>query len=245
MKRILIAGATSAIAEAYARRCAGRGDAVFLLARNSERLAELTQDLGVRGAARVVARVFDANVFTTHAEAIDAAIANLGGLDVALVAWGTLGDQGRAQVDADYMLAEFNTNAVSAIHFMTILGDRMRAARAGTIAYIGSVAGDRGRQSNYVYGAAKGAVALFAQGLRNRLFRDGVHVLTIKPGFVDTPMTKALAKGPLWSSPEAVAAGIERAIDKRRNVAYLPFWWSLMMFVVRLIPERIFVRLSL
>ena len=110
---------------------------------------------------------------------------------------------------------------------------------------ISSVAGDRGRQSNYVYGSAKAAVTTFLQGLRNRLHPAGVQVLTVKPGFVDTPMTSAFPKGPLWASPEQIARGIHRAIQKRKDVVYLPGFWRLIMRVIREIPEAVFKRLSL
>ncbi len=110
---------------------------------------------------------------------------------------------------------------------------------------IGSVAGDRGRQSNYVYGTAKGALALFLQGMRNRLSKRGVQVLTIKPGFVDTPMTASFPKGPLWATPDKVAEDIEKAIDKRRDVLYTPGFWRLIMLIIKSVPEAIFKRLSL
>jgi short-subunit dehydrogenase len=115
----------------------------------------------------------------------------------------------------------------------------------GTLAAISSVAGDRGRQSNYVYGTAKGAVSLFLQGLRNRLSKSGVRVLTIKPGFVDTPMTADFPKGALRAKPEQIARGIERAVEKGRDIIYLPSFWRLIMLVIRAIPEGIFKRLSL
>lgn len=243
MKRILIAGAGSAIAEAFARRCAARGDRLFLLARDRERLAALSADLVVRGAAGAVYREFDANVLDAQAAALDAATADMGGIDIVLVAWGTLPDQQRAQHDAGYALAEFATNGTSVIHFATLTANRLQAG--GTLAVISSVAGDRGRQSNYLYGAAKGSVTIFLAGLRNHLFARGIQVLTVKPGFVDTPMTRDFPKGPLWASADQVAAGIDRAIDRRRDVAYLPGFWLLIMLVIRHIPERIFKRLKL
>ena len=110
---------------------------------------------------------------------------------------------------------------------------------------IGSVAGDRGRQSNYVYGAAKGMVSLFLQGLRNRLAKQGVQVLTIKPGFVDTPMTAAFSKGALWAKPDDIARGIVRAVDRKSDEVYLPGFWWVIMTIIRHIPERIFKKLSL
>ncbi|HXC65533.1 MAG TPA: SDR family NAD(P)-dependent oxidoreductase, partial [bacterium] len=123
--------------------------------------------------------------------------------------------------------------------------NRFEAQGRGCLAVISSVAGDRGRQSNYVYGTAKATVTAFLSGLRNRLFRSGVQVLTIKPGMVDTPMTAALKKGPLFASADTVAAGIVRAVDKRRDVVYVPGYWRLVMGVIKALPEGVFKRLKL
>jgi len=117
--------------------------------------------------------------------------------------------------------------------------------KSGTIAVITSVAGDRGRQSNYVYGSAKGMVSTFLQGLRNRLYRAGINILDIKPGFVDTPMTIDFKKGPLWVSPEKIAEGIVEAIDKQKTEVYLPWFWKFIMLIIKLIPESIFRKMKL
>lgn len=245
MQKILIIGATSAIAEAAARRFAQRGDALYLLARNGERLAALQADLRIRGAASTAGAPFDANDFARHGAAIADAVAALGGLDAVLIAHGTLPDQRACQADAALALREIGTNALSVISLLTDIANRFEARGAGTIAVIGSVAGDRGRQSNYVYGSAKGMLALFLQGLRNRLHGAGVRVLTIKPGFVDTPMTAAFAKGPLWATPDQVAAAIVKAMDGRRDVLYTPFFWRPIMAAIRAIPESVFKKLRL
>ncbi len=134
---------------------------------------------------------------------------------------------------------------MSVISLLTHLGNRFEAQRHGAIAVISSVAGDRGRLSNYVYGTAKGAVSIFMQGLRNRLYKSGVNVLTIKPGFVDTPMTAQLPKGALWAQPDHIAAGIIKAIDSGKTVVYLPGFWRLIMLIIKSIPESVFRRLSL
>lgn len=136
-------------------------------------------------------------------------------------------------------------NFVSAASLLSHLANLMEKRRGGTIAVISSVAGDRGRQSNYVYGAAKAGLSAFASGLRNRLQKSGVSVVTIKPGFVDTPMTAHVKKGPLFATPEAVARGIVKAIDRRKDVVYVPGFWRPIMWLIRSIPERIFKRLSL
>lgn len=245
MQKILIIGATSAIAEASARRWAARGDSLFLVGRRAERLQVIAADLRVRGAAAVGCYTMDACDTPAHAAMLAAAGAALGGIDLALIAHGSLPDQKACQASVERTLKEIEINGLSVVALATRIGELFAAQGAGSLAVISSVAGDRGRQSNYVYGAAKGMVSLFLQGLRNRLAKQGVHVLTIKPGFVDTPMTAALPKGALWAKPDAVARGIVRAIDSRRDEVYLPGFWWLIMTIIRHIPERLFKKLSL
>lgn len=246
MRKVLIVGATSAIAQATARVMAARGDRLFLAGRNAERLEAVRQDLAVRAGASVGAMAIDATERGRHAALLDAAERAMEGLDVMLIAHGTLSDQKACEASVERMLAEIDTNALSVLALASLAANRFEARREGTIAVISSVAGDRGRKSNYVYGASKGMVSLFLQGLRNRLAGAGVQVLTIKPGFVDTPMTAGLSKGgPLWAKPDAIGRGIVSAIDAKKDVVYLPGFWRLIMLVIRSIPERIFKRLSL
>lgn len=246
MKRIVIIGATSAIAHAAARLWAAQGAALFLVGRNVERLAANAADLRVRGAASVATHAMHATDDAAYAPMLAAALAALGGIDIALIAHGTLADQRACELDLALLRAEIETNGVSVCLLAQLFGNHFATQGGGTLAVIGSVAGDRGRQSNYVYGAAKGLVARFLEGLRNRLAQSGVQVLTIKPGFVDTPMTAEIEKkGLLWAQPEAVAAGILQAIDNKRDVVYLPWFWRVILLVIRHIPERIFKRLSL
>ena len=245
MKKILVIGATSAIARATARLWAAQGHQLYLLGRDEQRLQAIAADLKVRGAASAQYALLDVNDFAHHAAVLDAAIAKLGGLDIALLAHGTLGLQRNCEDDFDTTLMELNTNLISVVSLLTHLANCLEDQQHGTLAVISSVAGDRGRQSNYVYGTAKGAVTIFTQGLRNRLHKSGVQVLTIKPGFVDTPMTAQFNKGPLWATPERVALVIQDAVEKRRDVVYAPsFWWAIMV-VIRLIPERLFKKLKL
>ena len=245
MQKILIVGATSAIAEATARLYAARGDALFLVGRNSVRLETIAADLRVRGAASVGCFSMDATDRTVHAAMLETATTALGGLDIALIAHGTLPDQKACEASVELTLKEIDNNGLSVVALATLLGAQLEAQGHGTLAVIGSVAGDRGRQSNYVYGAAKGMVSLFMQGLRNRLAKKGVQVLTIKPGFVDTPMTASFKKGALWAQPGDIARSIVRAIEQRRDEVYLPGFWRLIMLIIRHIPERIFKKLSL
>lgn len=245
MQNILIIGATSAIAEACAKRFAAQGHSLFLLARNTERLESLAQDLRVRGAKAVHCATFEANALDGHQALLERVKTELGGLDRVLIAHGTLGDQRACEQSVELTLQELQTNALSVISLLTVLANHFEQQHHGSIAVISSVAGDRGRQSNYVYGTAKGALSIFLQGLRNRLHKSGVQVLTIKPGFVDTPMTAALPKGPLWASPEKIAMDIEKAIENKRNVLYTPSFWFLIMAIIKSIPEALFKRLSL
>lgn len=244
MNRVLIIGATSAIAEAVAREFAQRGDALYLLGRDSQRLEAIAADLRVRGAAQVETGVLDVSATAAHAAALERAQVVLDGLDIALIAHGTLPDQRACEASVDLALREFDLNARSTIALCTQIASELERRRAGTLAVISSVAGDRGRASNYVYGAAKAAVSTFLSGLRQRLRPAGVHVLTIKPGFVDTPMTVAFPKGPLWATPAQVGSAIHRAILARQPVLYAPWFWWAIMTIIKALPERLFVRLK-
>ena len=245
MRKILIVGATSAIAAATARRFARDGDRLYLAARNPDRLAVVASDLAIRGATQVDTQVMDANDMAQHEGLILRAESVLGGLDTVLIAHGTLPDQTACEASFDVTLQEIQNNCLSVLSLLTHIANRFEAQRHGTIAVISSVAGDRGRQSNYIYGTAKAAVSTFLQGLRGRLHRSGVHVLTIKPGFVDTPMTAGFRKGLLWASPETVGNGIYRSIIKKRSVSYLPRFWRWVMAMIQIIPESIFKRMNI
>lgn len=251
VQRIVIFGGTSAIALAAARVWAQRGARLVLVGRNPAKLEAATADLNVRAGAvpnAAVAQylVADLDLVEQHAGLIQAAIERLGGIDVALIAHGSLPDQAACERDPTQALREIQTNAISAVSLAERLGTLLQAQGGGTLAAISSVAGDRGRQSNYIYGASKGMLTLYLQGLRNRLSRHGVQVLTIKPGFVDTPMTAGIEKkGPLWATPEQVAMGIVKAIERRRDVVYLPGFWRLIMLIIRSIPESVFKGMKL
>lgn len=242
--KLMIVGATSAIAHETAKQFAADGAELFLVGRDADKLATVRRDLNVRGAAQAVAYTLDLNALDQHEAMIAAAYEALGGLDAVLIAYGTLPDQDHIQNNVEATLQEFNTNAVSVISLLTLLAERFEQQRYGCLAVISSVAGDRGRGSNYVYGAAKGAVSAFASGLRARLSKAGVAVVTIKPGFVDTPMTAHLKKNPLYAKPAAVGRRIYTAMLKGENVVYVPWFWRYIMLIILHIPERFFKKLS-
>lgn len=244
--QVLIIGATSGMAEALARSYATQEARLFLVARNESKLRDIASDAKARGASEVQTCVMDANNSEAIMPMLDAAWLAFGSFDVALIAHGTLPDQQRAQLDVAYAIAEFRTNSESAIACMAGLATKFEPQGKGVIAVIGSVAGDRGRASNYLYGAAKAAVETFASGLRARLFSSGVHVLLVKPGFVATPMTARLQlPAALTLTAAQAAADIVKAIDKRRDVLYTAWFWRWIMLIIRLLPPVIFKRLKL
>ncbi len=246
MKRILIVGATSAIATACARRWAGEGAAFVLFARDPGKLGQVAADLRARGAAKTEPHPFNATDYSAHTAMIDLAAASLGEIDIALIAYGTLPDQKACEQDSQLAAQALAVNATSVIALATAIANRQEKQGSGTLAVISSVAGDRGRASNYVYGASKAAVSTFCDGLRARVAKSGAHVLTIKPGFVDTPMTKGLPlPAALLATPDQVASDIVRAVARKKAMLYTPRFWSPIMFIIRALPEPIFKRLNL
>lgn len=242
MEKILIIGATSAIAEAVARIEAERGVQLALCGRDTKRLDDIAKDLRLRGATRVSTHQFDAGDLKAHATLIDNAWREMGGFDTVLIAHGTLPDQEVCSVSNEMSMREFAINGTSVISLAGIIASKLQ--NGGTLAAISSVAGDRGRASNYLYGSAKAAVSVYMSGLGQAVREKGINVLTVKPGFVDTPMTAQFKKSILWASPEFVAKGIVRAIDKRKPVAYLPgFWWGI-MWIIKQTPESVFRKLK-
>lgn len=242
--KLLVVGATSAIALATSRLYAARGAHFYLVARNEEKLTIVAADLQVRGAGAIHTCVVDLDETQHHAALLQNAHEKLGGIEVALIAHGVLGDQAAAEQDYRVVEQVMRTNLLSAVSLITWLANYFASRKSGTIAAISSVAGDRGRKMNYVYGTTKAALSTFLQGVRNRVDRLGVNVITIKPGFVATPMTAHLEGGLLFASPEQVAQGIVRAVDGRKDVVYLPWFWRGIMAAVRGVPESVFKRLN-
>ena len=245
MKSLLILGATSGIARAYVDLVASRFEKIVLVARNSEKLSELASHVSTISAADVDTITADLADSISHAELVETVIAKSGSIDCALISYGVLTDQNRCAEDVDYAMQQFHLNGTSTLALSSRIARQMAKQGGGTLAVIGSVAGDRGRRSNYVYGAAKSAVESFLAGLRSDMQKHNVHVLTIKPGFVDTPMTSNIKKGALWASSDKVAADIDTAITKKKNILYTPWLWRYIMFVIKSIPEFIFKKLPL
>ena len=243
-KKMLVLGATSAIAIATMRQYAARGAKFYLVARNAEKLAVVAADLQVKGSVEVHTSVLDLDDTEHHAALLRDADEKLGGLEVALIAHGVLGDQAAAEQDYRVIEQILRTNLLSAVSLVTWLANYFEQRGSGTIAVISSVAGDRGRKMNYAYGTSKAALTTFLQGVRNRVDRKGVNVLTIKPGFVATPMTAHLPGGILFATPERVGRGIVKAIDGRKDVVYVPGFWRAIMTAVRAVPETVFKRLN-
>lgn len=247
-KRILVLGATSGIAEASIRLWALRGESLFLVARNAERLAAVAADARTRGARFVETAVTDLDNTDLHPELLAHAINALGGMDVAYLALGVLGDQARAERDFGETGSILHTNFVAPVSLLTWLGNYCAQRHAGTLAVLSSVAGDRGRRSNYIYGSSKAGLTTFVAGLRNRVDRDGVRVLTIKPGPVKTAMTQGMKGESKFADVNKVAASIVKAIDRGRkggDVLYVPGIWRYIMTAVRAIPERRFKGMDL
>jgi decaprenylphospho-beta-D-erythro-pentofuranosid-2-ulose 2-reductase len=245
IRTIAIFGATSGIAAAVARRYAETRERLILVGRDAAALTTAAADLGVRGAAEIHILQADFARLEDLPDLVAAAWDHFGGIDVALIAYGTMPDQQQAEADAAAATAAITANFTSPAILLNELGRRFQVQGRGTIAAITSVAGDRGRKSNYVYGAAKGGLQRLLEGLRHRLAASGVAVVDIRPGFVATEMTAHLQRtGPLWAGPDKVAADIVRAIAAGRPVSYTPAFWRLIMLVVRTIPRFAFHRTS-
>jgi len=243
---VLILGATSGIASALAKEFAAHKYDLVLGGRNRDELSALASDLSLRNSVRASVLAFDALDTQAHAASLTSFLAEAGhALAGAVVCIGYLGDQAKAQVDWDEARLILETNFTGCVSALNILANHFELRRTGFICAISSVAGDRGRQSNYLYGAAKAGLSVYLQGLRNRLFPAGVKVITVKPGFVDTRMTYGRPGLFLLASPESVAQGIFRAIVKGKSVVYLPWFWRPIMLIVRSIPETIFKRLKM
>lgn len=240
-----IFGATSGIARAVIAELARRGHTLVLAGRNLAEVERIAADAHLRYGVQTYSLSFDACDLAAHADVFAAAVACTGRLDGLLVAFGTLTDQKQAERDVTAATAMIASNYVGVVSLVTHAANYFEMERRGVIGVISSVAGDRGRQSNYIYGSAKAGVTAFCQGLRQRLSKSGVRVVTIKPGIVDTPMTYGMKLPPLVAKPERVARDIIRALERADGNVYTPFFWRFIMLAIRMIPEPVFKRLTL
>jgi len=243
MPTVLILGATSDIAVSLARKFASSGNTIQLAARNAARLQPLQLDISIRYSVPCTLHEFDATLPGTHAAFFSSLPARP---DCTICVFGYLGDQSLGESDWEECHRILQVNYVGAVSILNIVANAYADSGNGTIVGISSVAGERGRRSNYLYGSAKAGFTAYLSGLRNRLCEKGVHVLTVKPGFVDTKMTENLPLPPLLTAkPDAVAAAIHSAVHRKKNVIYVKWFWRQIMFVIKCIPEPIFSKMKL
>lgn len=243
IRNVLIVGATSSLGRPLCELMAKRGWNLVLAGRDEEELARLKSDIAIRFQTRVETCQCDLSDTHFSGEQLLVEVNDIFEIDLVVMLAGEMGDT-KLRADTQEIERMARVNYMSPAKILSVFADKIEANRAGDMIVVTSVAGDRGRQSNYTYGSAKGALSLFAAGLRNRLTRVGCHVLTVKPGFIDTPMTYQLKSG-LIAPREKVAADILKAFDARKNVAYVPVKWGLIMFIICHIPEFIFKKMRL
>jgi len=243
MSYVLIIGAKSDIAKATAREYSKHGYDLYLAARNANELKELAQDITIRTQRAVKLIELDILNFKSHQEFYDSLTEKPLGV---ISAVGYLGDQEKAQTDFNESRRIIDTNFTGVVSIFNIIANDFEKKRSGFIVGISSVAGDRGRKSNYVYGAAKAALTAYLSGLRNRLYDSQVHIMTVKPGFVSTKMTEGMnLPERLTAQPEEVARDIFKAQQKGKNVLYTKWIWKWVMLIIKIIPEWIFKGLSI
>jgi decaprenylphospho-beta-D-erythro-pentofuranosid-2-ulose 2-reductase len=246
MKKVVVLGATSGIALEVQRQLAHRACELLLVARSAERLAALQSDLLARGAAQVLTYSADLSLVAQHEAVMDFAQDRFPDFDTVLLAYGSMRNQKDSESSIAILSQELQVDFVSAAAILTLFASVLERRGTGCLAAITSVAGDRGRRSNYVYGSAKGGLSLFLQGLRSRLYPGGVPVITIKPGPVQTPMTDGLPHAAHFADAQRVARDIVRALERRApDVLYTPRIWRYIMSGIKAIPEVVFKRLPL
>jgi|ETNmetMinimDraft_16_1059900.scaffolds.fasta_scaffold77727_1 short-subunit dehydrogenase len=244
-QKLLFIGATSGICRYMCYNLISPGAKVYLASRDLNEQSRIAKDIRIRCMAEVYEGTFEADDFSNHKALAYDVWDKLGGIDCVVVATGLLGDQSLACKDNIVSWGIISSNYVGPVSILTFLANLMEEQGHGVITVLSSVAGDRGRQSNYIYGSAKGGMTRFLQGLRNRLHKSGVRVVTVKLGFVDTKMVFGKPGMFLVITPEKAARLIERAIVKGRDVVYIPFFWMFIMMIIRHIPERIFKSMKL
>ncbi len=245
MKNIVIAGATSAISQAVAKQMLADEVCFHLVARSRQKLDIVAADLCSRGGAKVHCYQADFNDFSEHTSLVQRITENAPRIDVLFISYGIMHLQTDCETNVDRAIEQVNSNYTSVVSLLVLFSQFMEKQNSGTIAVVSSVAGDRGRKSNYIYGSAKAGLTTYLEGLRYKLYDKGINVLTIKPGFVDTPMTADIKKGFLWATPEKVAEYIIKAIEKKKSVIYTPPFWFIIMTIIKWIPVFIFRKLNI
>jgi decaprenylphospho-beta-D-erythro-pentofuranosid-2-ulose 2-reductase len=244
-KHIVVYGATSAIAQDMCRALVSRGAECFsLIGRNKSRLEIISADLKAQGATSVSLTIEDLSQgadYTEHCTKFESTAP----IDLVILAHGILSDDNNTPNDWRKQIELFNINTLNPITILTAWGNYFEQKKSGALAVITSVAGDRGRQSNYPYGASKAALIAYLQGLRNRLSRHNVYVADIRPGFIDTPMTAHISKKPFVVSSDIAGRFIVKQLHGKKDIIYAPQRWRFIMMIIKLIPETIFKRLSL
>jgi len=243
--RVVAFGACSAICHEVLKLYAAGGARFFLVARNAEKLSAVADDLVARGGSLDGTASYDFREWQQHGAAVKQAGDAMGGIDVAIVAHGTLPDQPECEASGEAVRHCMDDNFTSVAIIAQALAQRFAAQGDGTLAVISSVAGDRGRKSNYTYGAAKAGIDAFLQGLQGRFAGTGVRVVNIKPGMVVSPMTAHMQHGAIWATPEGIAPAIVKAITRGRALVYVPGYWRLIMLVIRLLPTAVLARLPI
>ncbi|MEI6892681.1 MAG: SDR family oxidoreductase [Pontiella sp.] len=243
MKNILILGATSDMAQAIAKKYAAEGWSLSLAARKVEMLKPIASDLQVRSSAEIQILEFDATDFSNHRNFYDALIPKP---DVVIAAFGYMSDQDEVRSNLEEIRRTIEVNFTGMASILSVVADDFEQRGSGTLVAISSVAGDRGRQSNYIYGSAKAGLSAFLGGLRNRLANKGVHVMTVKPGFARTKMTENMElPTALTASPEQIAEAVFQGVEKKRNVVYTLWMWRFIMLIIMNIPEFIFKKMKM
>lgn len=243
MSTVLILGAASDMAVAIAKKYASEGHAIQLAARNVHRLKALESDIAIRYNTSCTAHEFDALQFNSHQAFFDGLPVKP---DITVCVFGYLGENETARANWDESEKIIHTNYTGAVSILNVVSNYYAAQKKGVIAGISSVAGERGRQSNYIYGSAKAGFTAYLSGLRNRMFPEQVHVVSVQPGFVYTRMTENLTLPPLLTAqPEQVAATVYKAVAGKKNVVYVKWFWRWIMLIIKSIPEFLFKKLKL
>ena len=244
MKNIVIFGASSAIAEATARLWSKENCNFYLVGRRKDKLESISKNLKAYGSGKIFIKIADLSQLELHSSLIESAKKVFPTIDIVFIAHGVLPDQSSCERSVTETLKDIETNALSYVSLLNILANDFEKQSKGTIVVMSSVAGDRGRKSNYVYGSSKSMVSTFCSGLMHRFHGSNVCVLTVKPGLIDTPMTDKFKKGILWAHTSIVAKNIVRAVRKQKNIVYTPPFWSVVMQIIKLLPNAVFKRIN-